>query len=68
MPEKGAVSFPLVLVITIIIIAIVIYLAYIFLFNTKTRLEGGFADLTKSISDFSCSILGPVKSFICPGG
>lgn len=65
--QKGAVSFPIILVITIIIVAVVIYLAYIFIFNTKTNLEGAFADLTKSIGQFACSLFGPLKGFICPG-
>lgn len=66
--NKGGVSFPIVLVVTIIVVAIVIALVYIFLFNTKVRLEDAFGDLTKSFTSFSCSILGPVRGFICPGG
>lgn len=68
MQNKGGVSFPIVLVVTLIIVAIVIALAYIFLFNTKVRIEDAFGDLTKSITSFSCSLLGPVRGFICPGG
>jgi len=68
MPTKGGVSFPLVLVVTLIIVAIIISLLYIFVFNTKTSLEKAFADLVKSVGSFSCSLLGPVQGFICPGG
>lgn len=66
--QKGGVSFPLVLVITLIVVAIVIALAYIFLYNTKVKLEDAFSDLTKSVGAFACSLFGPVKGFICPGG
>lgn len=66
--QKGGISFPAVLVVSIIIVAIVIALVYIFIFNTKTKLEDAFTGLTKSISQFTCSLLGPASGFICPSG
>ena len=68
MPTKGGISFPMVLVVTIIVVAIIVAFFYIFIFNTKTKLEGVFGDLTKSIGSYGCSALGPFRSFICPGG
>lgn len=64
--QKGGVGFPMVLVVSIIIIAIVIALIYIFTFETKVRLEGAFEDLVKSVSNFGCSLLGPVSGTFCP--
>ncbi len=67
MGEKGEVSFPMVLVVTIIMIAIVIALVYIFVFNTKEKIELNFASLTESVSQFTCSLAGPLSNSICPG-
>lgn len=57
----------MVLVVTLIIVAIVVALVYIFVFNTKVRLEDAFGDLSNSISEFGCGSLGPASSFVCPG-
>lgn len=66
MAEKGGVGFPLVLVVTIIIVAIVVVLVHIFVFQTKVKLEVAFEDLTDSVSEFGCSLLGPVRGSLCP--
>ena len=68
MALKGGISFPIVLVVTILVVAIVVALVYIFVFQTKDKLEDAFGGLTKSVSDFGCSAMGPMKSFVCPGG
>ena len=66
MAEKGGVSFPIVLVVTIILVAIVVLLAYLFIFQTKVKLETAFEDLVKDIGNFGCSLLGPLSGTICP--
>ena len=64
MKKKGAVSFPMMIVVSIIILVIIIALYYIFLKNTEAKIEDVFGILVTDITVLIKSLLGPVGNFL----
>ena len=62
---KGAVSYPMVVIVSLIVVAIVLICAYFFLYQGSTAITASFNTMQASFRQWICSLFQGLGGVIC---
>jgi hypothetical protein len=62
---KGAISYPMVIIVSMIIGVVILVLAYYFMYQGSTEIAKSFSGFEQSFRKWECSLFGSLGGAVC---